>query len=103
VNAESRHLERAARLRRVSLETSGGRIAIALVLLALLLGVAWWFSRPVLFGDLQAWQHCEAQYARAGTATESLAVDAQRPVLTRTQAAVGVSCGVLRQRMPTGR
>jgi hypothetical protein len=95
--------DRAARLQRVSLEAAGGRVVIALVLLALLVGVAWWFRRPVLFGDLQAWQYCEAQYARAGTAAESLAVDAQRPVLTRTQAAIGVGCGVLRQRRQTGR
>ena len=55
--------------------------------------------------DAQAWTLCEQGYRRARVAADTQAVDAHRPVLSRTHASVALSCGAMRltQRRPARR
>jgi hypothetical protein len=47
--------------------------------------------------DWEAGQYCRANYRRAHTSSDTIIVDAQVPVLSRTQAGIARSCGAMRR------
>ena len=70
------------------------------VALLIMLGViggllAWLWTR--VQGDGIAATQCRQLYAQATTARDSAAVDRQRPIVSRPQAGVAASCGMLRR------
>ena len=52
-------------------------------------------SRPNYLLDAQAWTLCEQGYRR-GTRQDTLITDRQRPIVSRGQATVAVTCGTMR-------
>ena len=47
--------------------------------------------------DAEAAQLCRTDYLRARTASDSVAVDARRPILSRGQATTALTCGAMRK------
>jgi len=67
-------------------------------ILAITSVIGWFLLRRPdrLAEDAQAWTLCEQGYRRARVVADTQAVDAQRPVLSRTHASVALTCGTMR-------
>lgn len=70
------------------------RVGLILVLAIVALGVAWFFTR--FQGDGIAATQCRQLYAQATSASDTAAIDQQKPIVSRPQASVATSCGMLR-------
>ena len=84
----------------ITVLTGGTRLntVVAVVVLALVaLGFALRRSRTGYANDDVAIELCRAAYRRALTAQDSAIVDAQRPITSRAQASVALTCRALRQ------
>jgi hypothetical protein len=69
---------------------------LALVAVAILAVYFLRASRGTLPIDDVAAQMCRADYSRARTHTDTAIIDARRPITSRTQAPIALTCGALR-------
>jgi hypothetical protein len=72
-------------------------VALAAAVVAVVGGLLSGGVRPPLRVDATAWSLCSSRYQRASTLADTLIIDQQRPVMSRGQATVAVTCRVLRE------
>jgi hypothetical protein len=83
----------------VELREPRGRRMLRYLLVGAALLIAVWLARWLSkISDANAVVQCRALYGRAATATDTAAVDRERPFLGRRDAVEGLECGDLRSR-----
>jgi hypothetical protein len=85
-------------LRTPSVRRTGRLLLALLALLVVIAAGAYrvWRIPGGVVGEDYAAAECRAAYGRAGSAADTAAVDARRPVVSREQATVARTCGELR-------